>query len=80
MVNIVASRMILNLKAYAASKRPGRYSGASAALPSLAFVSYPSIHLNRYPRPRPSESAESEIDLELYAIEREYQQLGSRLR
>ncbi|KAI0087180.1 hypothetical protein BDY19DRAFT_995255 [Irpex rosettiformis] len=83
-VNIVASRMVLNLKAFAASKRPVvSTSDSPIAFPPTSFFSYaPStpraVHSHRslYRSPPPT----STFDLEMYTIGREYQQLETKLR
>ncbi|KAI0821501.1 hypothetical protein BC629DRAFT_1587759 [Irpex lacteus] len=84
MVNIVSSRMILNLKAFAASKRPAVSTSDSPLTHSPSpFVSYaPSTPRAAYPHRSPdrSPSPTSTFDLEMYTIEREYQQLGTKLR
>lgn len=78
-INIVASRMVLNLKAFAASRRPAE--NAQSTYRSRPFVSYaPERPQGRYIRQHSSLSPDPYIDLELYSIEREYQQLGTRLR
>ncbi|KIP11321.1 hypothetical protein PHLGIDRAFT_28016 [Phlebiopsis gigantea 11061_1 CR5-6] len=79
-VNIVASRMVLNLKAFAASKRPASTDIYTSYRPRRFVSHLASAPLGRFPQPRSSLSPESSIDLEMYAIEREYQQLGTRLR
>ena len=52
------------------------------AYPSFPFVSYtpPPQPAHRYPEAGQSTSAISSFDLEMYTIEREYQQLGAKLR
>ena len=69
--------MVLNLKAYAASRRSVLSDDLSPV--SLSLPRFPLQHA-RYPRAPSPHSPESFVDLELYAIEREYQQLGTRLR
>ncbi|GJE92490.1 hypothetical protein PsYK624_086440 [Phanerochaete sordida] len=86
-VNVVSSRMVLNLKAYALKRRSvlsdddllntGPSFGPST--PPTPLTSIPT-RARRWPRPLTIRSADSSIDLEVYAIEREYQQLGTRLR
>ncbi|KAJ3540978.1 hypothetical protein NM688_g6152 [Phlebia brevispora] len=83
-VNITASRMVLNLKSYSASRRrPAVFtdSGFFDQQPSFAFIPRslpPSPQLSQHHAG--SSSPMSSFDLEMYAIEREYQQLGTKLR
>lgn len=82
MVNIVSSRMVLNLKHFAASQRQVYTDDSSRSYPSVSFVSYtpsPASHPVSS-RPPNSPSPASTFDLEMYSIERDYQQLGSRMR
>ncbi|EKM53282.1 uncharacterized protein PHACADRAFT_259529, partial [Phanerochaete carnosa HHB-10118-sp] len=76
MVNIISSRMVLNLKAYAASRRSIPSDYLLPASPSMPRSPIPHA---RHPRLLGLRSTESSVDLEIYAIEREYQQLGTRL-
>ncbi|KAI0777635.1 hypothetical protein BD413DRAFT_185228 [Trametes elegans] len=88
MVNVAGSRLVLNLKAYAASCNPDD---------DLTWDDPASPHTPRTPtvgirfvddRSRSLEDEDSMahggesgvFDLEMYAIEREYQQIGARLR
>lgn len=80
LVNIVASRMALNLKAYAASKRPVSQRSRPSTYPSFAFVSASVRPLPRYPAHEQMSSDDPSLDLEMYMIERDYQQIGTRLR
>ncbi|KAI0700289.1 hypothetical protein BC835DRAFT_1412095 [Cytidiella melzeri] len=84
MVNIVASRMVLNLKAFADSRRPVvSTSDTHSTYPNISFVSYtPSTPRSEYPSGTPyvTPSPASTFDLEMYTIERDYQQLGTKLR
>ncbi|KAI1798281.1 hypothetical protein LXA43DRAFT_21471 [Ganoderma leucocontextum] len=88
MVNIAGSRLILNLKAYAATRsgdpdldwdEPQPPPGPSLSL--RAALDLP--HFTRTPM-RPMDGKFSSpidsLDLEMYSIERECQQLGTRLR
>ena len=98
MVNIAGSRLVLNLKAYAAARQGG---DADLAWDTAASGPLPTPHsdvqfLTELPaRSRRSRAraqgrvdeeaarsgeAEEPFDLELYSIERECQQLGTRLR
>ncbi len=77
MVNLAASRMVLNLKYYAASRRPVIHDGTDLTYPSILLVSLspPSAPVREM-----SSSNRSAFDAEMYSIEREYQQLGTKLR
>ena len=99
MVNIAGSRLVLNLKAYAAARQGGDADLAwDTAAPSGALsTSHSDVQFltelparSRRSRARVqgrvdeeaarSGEAEEPFDLELYSIERECQQLGTRLR
>ncbi|EJF63931.1 hypothetical protein DICSQDRAFT_134523 [Dichomitus squalens LYAD-421 SS1] len=83
MVNIAGSRLVLNLKEYAATRvgdtdldwdEPSRTPSREAVLPMPYFTT-------SHVRSADGESSElnCSLDLELYSIERECQQLGTRL-
>ncbi|KAI0075594.1 hypothetical protein K474DRAFT_1708864 [Panus rudis PR-1116 ss-1] len=74
-VNVAGSRMVLNLKSYAASK--------NQPLSSFWDIPYPSYSapaaLRTGNRDEEEQSHISTIDLELYSIEREFQHIGTRI-
>ncbi|OSD07961.1 hypothetical protein PYCCODRAFT_1497769 [Trametes coccinea BRFM310] len=89
MVNIAGSRLVLNLKAFAASANPDEdLSWDEPVSPrSPANSHYRSVAIRFDDRVRHQYDEESlsgmqsgAFDLELYAIERDSQQLGTRLR
>ncbi|PCH37047.1 hypothetical protein WOLCODRAFT_28900 [Wolfiporia cocos MD-104 SS10] len=81
MVNIAGSRLVLNLKGFSASQR-------SASLPTFSLYSS-NAALTRQPPPVSPAKAEStmsdfeypgeDLDFEMYSIERDSQQLGTKL-
>lgn len=84
MVNIAGSRLVLNLKEYAAARvgdtdldwdEPLRTPSQEAVLPIPYFTT-------GHARSGDEESSEhfSSLDMEMYSIERQCQQLGTRLR
>lgn len=82
MVNIAGSRLILNLKAYAAARQ--RDSDLTWEEPRLPPSQQVSIGVPNFSRASDEESRcdggrDGFFDLELYSIERECQQLGTRL-
>ncbi|KAI0343846.1 hypothetical protein BDW22DRAFT_1428373 [Trametopsis cervina] len=83
MVNIVAARMVLNLKAFAASKRATCHTSDSPLAIPASPRNYYVPSTPRSPRPQRfhdlSISPVSTVDLEMYTIEREYQQLGTKI-
>ncbi|TCD67613.1 hypothetical protein EIP91_012178 [Steccherinum ochraceum] len=77
LVNLASSRLVLNLKSYAGHKddssRQWGFSAPASPVdappqPGMEFVSTAS-----------NSSSRSEFDLEMYSVEREYQQIGTRL-
>ena len=87
-VNIVAARMVLNLKSFAASRQRAMTPDTEARIPSFAFIPFsprplsPPVHFLGIGRSNSSmiTTPLSSFDLEMIAIEREYQQLGTKLR
>ncbi|KAI0765014.1 hypothetical protein C8Q74DRAFT_1205872 [Fomes fomentarius] len=83
MVNIAGSRLVLNLKAYAAARQPD--SDLTWDEPRLPPSQQVSIGIPDFSRVWDEESRcddggrDGSFDLELYSIERECQQLGTRL-
>ena len=74
--------MILNLKSYAASRRQPIIDGSDSGDPfaSFAFIPYmPPPQPDRFRQPVRSSDPLSSLDLEMHAIEREFQQLGTKL-
>ncbi|KAI0635114.1 hypothetical protein C8Q77DRAFT_1053543 [Trametes polyzona] len=93
MVNVAGSRLVLNLKAYAASRSPDDdlswdppQPQPQSALPShVRYARRGSSRLARiqFADADVDDDASDEsgaVDLEMYAIEREYQHIGTRLR
>ena len=77
MVNVAASRLVLNLKTYAGRKREGsRDWHVSTPLPQIAPLSPPGLE---FESSASNSSSRSEFDLEMYSIERDCQQIGTRL-
>ena len=79
MVNIAGSRLVLNLKAYAAARQGD--SDLSWDDPPLPPSHQVSIGIPNFSRACDEECGGSEesFDIELYSIERQCQQLGTRL-
>ncbi|CAL1711026.1 unnamed protein product [Somion occarium] len=79
-VNLAGSRMVLNLKSYAASKDPSTVNWGSLG-PSLhtSVPAHSSARQEVEGDGHSSGSTDPPFDLELYSIERESQQLGTRL-
>jgi len=82
-VNLVGSRMVLNLKSYAASMNgrardwddPDSTDGFGFAPQPQDTPQHPDPSLE----PGSTDSGSSEFDLEMYYIERDFQQIGTRL-
>ena len=79
MVNIAGSRLVLNLKSYAAARHGD--SDLTWDEPQLPPSHQISLGVPRFTASRDVEygAASESFDLELYSIERECQQLGTRL-
>ncbi|KAI0360730.1 hypothetical protein OH77DRAFT_1517171 [Trametes cingulata] len=81
MVNVAGSRLILNLKSYAASRNPDDdLTWDTPSSPSHRTpVGIQFIDTHTRSADEDSIPGTERFDLEMYAIEREYQQIGTRL-
>lgn len=89
MVNIAGSRLVLNLKGFRASRLSVDFVSASSSIatfePALTPPPVKSAPRQRYLEFRDAEeldvryAEEEELDLEMYSIERDCQQLGTKL-
>jgi len=88
-VNIAGSRLVLNLKGFSASRRPDTYHMDAASVPlsplspvsPAAYNSSDCLGRSRGSDRRTEEetSLDTPVDLEMYSIERDCQQLGTKL-
>ncbi|KAL6300326.1 hypothetical protein BKA93DRAFT_740658, partial [Sparassis latifolia] len=86
MVNVAGSRLVLNLKGYTASRNAVDYPTGSRSLPYSAVGFGAGVNFGRGEtgpsddaRPDDEESGSIPLDLEMYSIERDCQQLGTKL-
>jgi len=78
MVNLAGSRLVLNLKGFSAHRNSVDMLSFSLYPSDALLTAPPRRHIPRVPSP-PCEALGEELDLEMYSIERDCQQLGTKL-